>query len=206
MRRRSLALVSAVLFLAVACEGGAPVARDPQDAVSPTSVDADDEGAETPAPRTVLEHSCIGDGVGPFRAEGQYPPAKDWREQELVIGNLGFEDHDGSENQRPHRFAAKDGEYRAYGFAIIVPAGKTATLKVVRGRAAFMVDPGGPHGGPWFRLSDGLRVLRLTACEEEDTRFLEALIVGGAQCVRLRVATRGGTEGAVDMPFAMKCP
>ncbi|MGH9199459.1 MAG: hypothetical protein ACRD1T_27475, partial [Acidimicrobiia bacterium] len=149
--------------------------------------------------------SCTGEGVGPFPAEGQYPPAKNWRREELVAGGVGFEDHAGQRNRRPTRYAGRDGEYRAYGFAIIVPAGKIATVRIRRGKTAFLLDPGADGGDGRFRLRQGARLLRLTACAEDDTRFLEGVIIGGAQCVRLNSTTGAGRTGVVEMPFARSC-
>ena len=194
-------LLFATVFLGAPCDEGAPIAQYTGEAsTTPRTTELRAEPA-----RAVLEHSCIGNGYGGFPSMDQGSPHKDWRQQELVIGDVGIEDLYAFRDRRPERFADDEGEYRAYGIAVIVAAGEIAMLEVVGGRVTFMVDPGGPNGGPWFNLSDGLGALRLTACDNQDTRFGEALIVGGAQCVRLRVVTESGTRGRADIPFAAEC-
>jgi len=202
---RLLAGVLVVVGLMSGCDGEQPMGppRSNGTEASPSG-DVDRGVAMTRAPR-VLEHSCTGDGVGPFPAEGQYPPAPDWRRQELSAGGVGFEDHAQSRDRPRSRFAGRKGRYRAYAFALIVSAGKIATIRIVRGEAAFIRDPSDDDGDDRFKLSQGARVLRLNACDEEDTRFLEGLIVGGPQCLRLRATTGVGREGVVGIPFATPC-
>lgn len=203
MRQRVLCGLTAVTALLFGCVPDERGASGP----TPSSSATQNESGNVAGNRMkeVLEHSCTGEGVGPFPAEGQFPPARNWRRTELVAGGAGFEDHAQSRHRRPERFAGKYDEYRAYAFAVIVPAGGNATVRIIRSQAAFLRDPSDDGGDGRFKLSQGARVLRLTACDEEDTRFLEGLIVGGAQCVRLRAGTGPQRESLVKMPLATSC-
>ena len=152
----------------------------------------------------MLEHGCTGGGTGGFDAEGEFPPPEDWPRTAQVVAGVGFENLSGSSHPRTAFKRRSDG-YRAWAFGVIVPAGKSATIKMASARAAFLRDPGSGDGNPRYQLAEGVLKLHLTACSEEDTRFLEAIIVGGAQCTNVMVGLDSERGRMVAIPFASRC-
>lgn len=163
------------------------------------------ESSSPSASRGPLEHSCTGKGIGPFDAEGQYPPKGDWRQRGVVVGDVGFPDYEIFRDRATDEFTSEGNQYWAHAFAVIVAAAESATIRVTRGEAAFLVGLGASDGDGRYAFSDGVDTLELDACDEQDTRFLEAMIVAGPQCVGLWVNNRDGTESVVDMPFGTSC-
>lgn len=136
-------------------------------------------------------HFCTGKGVGPLEAEGQYPPEEDWKQTHKVIGPVGTDI--GQFATRPATdFDAIEGGHTAKAFAVIVEAGHSAILEIPpihRDQIRFLLDPSrhGPNGE--YQLSDGEPAVRLEACESEDTRFLEGVIIAGPGCAAIDILT-----------------
>jgi hypothetical protein len=156
------------------------------------------------------KHFCTGPGIGPLEAEGQFPPPANWRETHELVGPLGTDI--GQFATRPEAdFGPVGGGHRAYGFAVIVEADRSAKLVIPsthRDQIMFSLDSSrhGPKGE--FELSDGEPAVSLEACESEDTRFLEALIIAGPGCAAIDVVIDEGREPSrLPVSFgARDCP
>jgi hypothetical protein len=164
--------------------------------------------SEEPPP--YAKHSCSGPGIGPLEAEGQFPPPENWRETSELVGPVGTDI--GQFATRPEAdFGPIGGGHRAYAFAVIVEAGRSVTLVIPsahRDRIMFNLDPGrhGPDGG--YELTDGEPAVSLEACESEDTRFLEGVIIAGPGCAAIDIVTDQGREPSrLPVSFAAgDCP
>ena len=188
------------VLLAAACTSGSPSGG----AIRGSRTES--EGTQTLGNhRRALEHPCIGDGAGGLPGNDQGPPENGWRQTGLVIGEVGFPEHDIFRGRPAEQFKGAGGQYAGHSFSIVLGAGERTTITVIRGEGSFLLDPGASGGDGGYALSDGLKTLRLQACDDQDTRFGEALIVAGPQCVGLRVTDGDGTEGVVEMPFGADC-
>lgn len=123
-----------------------------------------------------------------------------------MVGPLGLYKVDEFASRPPAAYRSSDGgrHFTAHAFYAILKANASATIKVAaqsKGELTILTDPARGGGDPDYQLTDGDQRLGLKACQGEDTQFLEAFVVAGAQCGHFRISVAGSKPKAVEVPF-----
>jgi hypothetical protein len=150
-------LVVALLLVSASCEAQ-DRESDQRDSAETRQVAP--ESTPTPSVSSSEElppyakHFCTGPGIGPLPAEGQFPPPENWRKTSEIVGPVGTDIRQLFAARPAADFRSIGGGHRSYAFAVIVEAGRVATLVIPsahRDKIMFNLDPG--RSGPMVNTS-----------------------------------------------------